>query len=151
MRDIRTTLAKVVVLLTGDRSPDGTDLVPSGQALRSAITPDPKKFVASPAVYAIADEQGGLFVTMTSNVSLEQLIIDWIQNAKPNLTAAEIRASELIESRILDSMQFLDFVYFLNELSGTDVTSRITVDDMRTLPHILAFVRAQRPEWRQAS
>jgi len=90
-------------------------------------------------------------VTTTSNVSLEQLIIDWIQNAKPNSTAGEIRSSDLIESRILDSMQFLDFVYFLNELCGTDVTSRITVDDMRTLPHILAFVRAQQPELRQAS
>lgn len=86
----------------------------------------------------------------TTNVPLEQLITGWIQQTKPNTTAAEIQSAELIESRILDSMQFLDFVYFLNELCGTDVTSRITVEDMRTLPRIVAFVRAQQPEMRQA-
>jgi hypothetical protein len=123
----------------------------SGCAQQSGIAPNPKNFPASPAVYAIDDELGGFFVTMTTNVELEGLIIGWIQNAKPHTTAAEIQSAELIESRILDSMQFLDFVYFLNELCDTDVASRITVEDMRTLPRIVAFVRAQQPELRQAS
>lgn len=87
----------------------------------------------------------------TTDVPLEEQIIGWIQTAKPTTTAADIRSSELIESRILDSMQFLDFVYFLNELCGSDLTAKITVEDMRTLPRIVAFVRAQQPEWRQAS
>lgn len=88
---------------------------------------------------------------MTTKAPLDEQIIGWIQTVKPNATAAEIRSAELIESRILDSMQFLDFVYFLNELCGTDLTAKITVEDMRTLPRIVAFVEAQRTEWRQAS
>jgi len=90
-------------------------------------------------------------VSSYPNLTLEQRIVDWIQTVKPNTTAAEIRTAELIQSRILDSMQFLDFVYFLNELCGLDISSRITVEDMRTLPRIVAFAAAQQPEWRLAS
>jgi hypothetical protein len=86
----------------------------------------------------------------TSN-SLDQLVIDWIHGVKPNIATAEIRNSDLIESRTLDSMQFLDFVYFVNELCDSDVTTKITVDDMRTLPNIVAFVEAQQPRWQLAS
>jgi acyl carrier protein len=86
-----------------------------------------------------------------SNNSLDQMVIDWIHGVKPNVATAEIQTSDLIETRTLDSMQFLDFVYFVNELCDADVTTKITVDDMRTLSRIVAFVEAQQPRWQLAS
>jgi hypothetical protein len=90
-------------------------------------------------------------MAFSSQVPLDQLVIDWIHDVKPNVATDEIRTSDLIESRTLDSMQFLDFVYFVNELCESDVTTKITVDDMRTLPRIVAFVESQQPRWQQAS
>jgi hypothetical protein len=87
----------------------------------------------------------------SAQIHLDQKVIDWLRNVKPDAGETEIRSADLIESRILDSMQFLDFVYFLNELCDCDVTSKITVEDMRSLPRITAFVEAQNTEWRMAS
>jgi hypothetical protein len=82
---------------------------------------------------------------------LDQLVIDWIREVKPNIDTTEIRTSDLIESRVLDSMQFLDFLLFVNELCDSDVTTKITVEDMRTLQNIVAFVEAQQPSRQLAS
>jgi acyl carrier protein len=83
-------------------------------------------------------------MTTHSSTSLEERVMKWLQDVKPKATEAEIRSSDLIETRILDSMQFLDFVFFLNELCEIDVTQRVTVKDMRTLQRIVAFVQEQR-------
>jgi len=83
-------------------------------------------------------------MTSTDAASLDDAVINWVRRAKPTVTADDIRSSDLVEARILDSMQFLDFVYFLNELCGADITSYITIDDMRSLPRIVAFIKTKR-------
>jgi acyl carrier protein len=89
-------------------------------------------------------------VTQTTQ-AIEDRLIAWLQAVKPKATVADIRSSDLIETRILDSMQFLDFVFFLNELCETDVSQRVTVDDMRTLQRIVSFVEGQMSEKAPAS
>ncbi|MGB8843084.1 MAG: hypothetical protein WCC64_18670 [Aliidongia sp.] len=77
---------------------------------------------------------------LSSQPSLSQQVIAWIRTVKPGVSTSDIQSSDLIQSRIVDSMQFIDFVYYLNELCGIDVTSIITVDDMRTVQKIVAFI-----------
>ncbi|WP_315755644.1 MULTISPECIES: hypothetical protein [unclassified Bradyrhizobium] len=89
-------------------------------------------------------------VTQT-NEAIEERIVAWLQAVKPKATVADILSSDLIETRILDSMQFLDFVFFLNELCETDVSRRVTVDNMRSLRKIVAFVEGQMSEKAPAS
>jgi acyl carrier protein len=79
-------------------------------------------------------------MTLSPQISLSQQVIAWIRTVKPGVSTNDVQSSDLIQSRILDSMQFLDFVYYLNELCGIDVTSVITIDDMRTVQKIVAFV-----------
>lgn len=82
-------------------------------------------------------------MTTQTSAAIEEQLIAWLQGVKPKATIGDIRSSDLIEARILDSMQFLDFVFFLNELCEADVSQRVTIDDMRTLGRIVAFVERQ--------
>lgn len=79
-------------------------------------------------------------MSLSTLAPLSQQIIAWIRTVKPSVSTHDIQSSDLIQSRILDSMQFLDFVYYLNELCDMDVTSIVTIDDMRTVQKIVAFV-----------
>ncbi len=64
--------------------------------------------------------------------------------AREDAQVEGIKEKNLIEERILDSMQFLDFIMFLGELVGRDVSTAITVDDLRTVDAIVNFVQVQR-------
>ena len=70
-------------------------------------------------------------------------VIAWLKENR-NAQVEGIKEKNLIEERILDSMQFLDFIMFLGELVGHDVSTAITVDDLRTVDAIVNFVQAQR-------
>ncbi|OAS97343.1 hypothetical protein A6I77_19940 [Achromobacter xylosoxidans] len=73
----------------------------------------------------------------------EAEVIAWLKENR-NAQVEGIKEKNLIEERILDSMQFLDFIMFLGELVGRDVSAAITVDDLRTVDAIVNFVQAQR-------
>jgi hypothetical protein len=94
-------------------------------------------------------------MTLSPQTSLSQQVVAWIRTVKPGVSTIDIQSSDLIQSRILDSMQFLDFVYYLNELCECDITSIVTIEDMRTLPKIVSFVErnmgVRQPQRRLAS
>ena len=72
----------------------------------------------------------------------ESEVIAWLKENR-NAAVEGIKEKNLIEERILDSMQFLDFIMFLGELTGRDVSGAITVDDLKTVDAIVRFVHAQ--------
>jgi acyl carrier protein len=73
----------------------------------------------------------------------EAEVIAWLKDNR-NAQVEGIKEKNLIEERILDSMQFLDFIMFLGELVARDVSTAITVDDLRTVDAIVNFVHVQR-------
>lgn len=81
-------------------------------------------------------------VTVT-DTDTEAEVIAWLKENR-NAQVEGIKEKNLIEERILDSMQFLDFIMFLGELVGRDVSTAITVDDLRTVDAIVNFVQVQR-------
>lgn len=81
----------------------------------------------------------------SSTEGIEEAVIGWLAQRK-SIDVATIRAADLVEKRIVDSMQFLDFVYFLGELCGQDVTSEITMGDLRSVARITEFVSRKRAE-----
>ncbi len=78
-----------------------------------------------------------------TDTDTEAEVIAWLKENR-NAQVEAIKEKNLIEERILDSMQFLDFIMFLGELVGHDVSTAITVDDLRTVDAIVNFVQAQR-------
>lgn len=78
-----------------------------------------------------------------TDTDTEAEVITWLKENR-NAQVEAIKEKNLIEERILDSMQFLDFIMFLGELVGHDVSTAITVDDLRTVDAIVNFVQAQR-------
>ncbi|WP_241075094.1 acyl carrier protein [Achromobacter insuavis] len=78
-----------------------------------------------------------------TDTDTEAEVIAWLKENR-NAQVEGIKEKNLIEERILDSMQFLDFIMFLGELAGHDVSTAITVDDLRTVDAIVNFVQAQR-------
>lgn len=72
-------------------------------------------------------------------------VLAWLRSKNPELTEDPADDVDLIEARLIDSLEFLEFVYLLEELSGepVDLTS-VTVDDFRTLAVIeKRFLKAQ--------
>lgn len=78
-----------------------------------------------------------------TDTDTEAEVIAWLKENR-NAQVEGIKEKNLIEERILDSMQFLDFIMFLGELVGRDVSAAITVDDLRTVDAIVNFVHVQR-------
>lgn len=74
-----------------------------------------------------------------TSMDTESRIIDWIVENK-GVAPEVIKNSDLIESRILDSMQFLDFIMFINEIVESDVSSQISVETLRRVDSITEFV-----------
>jgi len=61
-------------------------------------------------------------------------LLAWLRSKNPNLTQDPLDHDDLIEARLIDSLDFLEFIYLLEELSGEPVdVSTATVDDFRTL------------------
>lgn len=64
-------------------------------------------------------------------------IINWIRSKNPDLDIEIAGDTDLIETRLIASVSFLEFVALLEDLSGEriDVT-QLKVDDFRTLDRI---------------
>ncbi|MFJ4678120.1 MULTISPECIES: acyl carrier protein [Kitasatospora] len=66
-----------------------------------------------------------------------QQIADWIQGKNPKLGREVEPAEDLIEGRLIDSLDFLEFIYLLESVSGRPIDlAEVTVDDFRTLERI---------------
>ncbi|MEV7211509.1 acyl carrier protein [Kitasatospora cineracea] len=66
-----------------------------------------------------------------------QQIADWIQGKNPALGREVAPAEDLIEGRLIDSLDFLEFIYLLESVSGRPIDlAEVTVDDFRTLERI---------------
>ena len=64
--------------------------------------------------------------------SIRQYIIDKNQG-----TCQFDDQDDLIENRLIDSLQFLDFVRYVEELSGKDINiEAINIDDFRSIANI---------------
>ena len=66
---------------------------------------------------------------------LERLI-DWLKTRNEGLSDIGLD-DDLIDSRLIDSLAFLEFVFLIEELTDRqDLLDEITVDSMRTLRSI---------------
>lgn len=61
---------------------------------------------------------------------------DWLLSRKPELLDLDLDF-DLIENRVIDSLSFLEFVFFLEELTGRELqTTAETVNAFRSLHNI---------------
>ncbi|MEV7339968.1 acyl carrier protein [Streptomyces sp. NPDC093544] len=66
-----------------------------------------------------------------------QRIIDWIREKNPELDQELRPETDLIEARLISSLDFLEFIYLLEQVSGRAVDlDQVTADDFRTLDRI---------------
>ncbi|MDH6541062.1 acyl carrier protein [Streptomyces sp. SPB4] len=64
-------------------------------------------------------------------------IAAWLHEKNPGLDGPVSADEDLIEARLIDSMDFLEFVDLLEELSGTTIDlQEVTIDDFRTLDNV---------------
>ncbi|MGO4456881.1 acyl carrier protein [Streptomyces sp. M-16] len=64
-------------------------------------------------------------------------IATWLHEKNPGLDGPIGTDEDLIEARLIDSMDFLEFVDLLEELSGTTIDlQEVTIDDFRTLDSV---------------
>lgn len=64
-------------------------------------------------------------------------VIAWIRSKHPDLEMEIAPDTDLIESRLIASVSFLEFVALLEELSGEAIdVSSLRIDDFRTLDRI---------------
>lgn len=75
---------------------------------------------------------------MSSTEASTDGIVEFLRSKQPELE--EIPPDlDLIESRILDSLQFVEFMYFLEETSGRQIALEdVSAEDFRTLNAIRA-------------
>ncbi|MEU3606783.1 acyl carrier protein [Streptomyces sp. NPDC035033] len=61
----------------------------------------------------------------------------WLQEKNPGLDGPVDADEDLIEARLIDSMDFLEFVDLLEDISGTSIDlQEVTLDDFRTLTRV---------------
>jgi len=61
---------------------------------------------------------------------------DWLLSRKPGLADLDLDC-DLIENRVIDSLSFLEFVFFLEELTGRELEATAgTVNSFRSLHNI---------------
>ncbi|WNI21048.1 acyl carrier protein [Streptomyces sp. ITFR-16] len=65
------------------------------------------------------------------------LITEWIHEKNPGLEGTVGPDEDLIEARLIDSMDFLEFIDLLESITGESIDLQIaTIDDFRTLNRI---------------
>ncbi|MEU5825727.1 acyl carrier protein [Streptomyces sp. NPDC047803] len=65
------------------------------------------------------------------------LITEWIHEKNPDIEGAVGPDEDLIEARLIDSMDFLEFIDLLESITGEDIDLQsATIDDFRTLNRI---------------
>ncbi|MFB6841583.1 acyl carrier protein [Streptomyces sp. NPDC056361] len=74
-------------------------------------------------------------------------ISDWLHEKNPGLDAPIDADEDLIEARLIDSMDFLEFIDLLEDMSGSTIDlQEVTIDDFRTLNRVRArFLDATGP------
>jgi hypothetical protein len=66
-------------------------------------------------------------------------VINWIRSKNPDLQTEIAGDTDLIESRLIASVSFLEFIALLEELSGEPIdVGSLDVSDFRTLDRISA-------------
>lgn len=61
----------------------------------------------------------------------------WLHEKNPGLDGPIDTDEDLIEARLIDSMDFLEFIDLLEELSGSSIDlEEVTIDDFRTLGRV---------------
>ncbi|MGW4161891.1 acyl carrier protein [Streptomyces sp. NPDC004788] len=61
----------------------------------------------------------------------------WLHEKNPGLDGPIDADEDLIEARLIDSMDFLEFIDLLEELSGSSIDlEEVTIDDFRTLGRV---------------
>ncbi|MFF9148548.1 acyl carrier protein [Streptomyces sp. NPDC055051] len=61
----------------------------------------------------------------------------WIHEKNPGLDGPVDVDEDLIEARLIDSMDFLEFIDLLEDISGTSIDlQEVTIDDFRTLARV---------------
>ncbi|MER5888196.1 acyl carrier protein [Streptomyces sp. NPDC001941] len=64
-------------------------------------------------------------------------ITEWLHEKNPGLEGTVGPDEDLIEARLIDSMDFLEFIDLLESLSGESIDlQESTIDDFRTLNRI---------------
>ncbi|MFJ4715171.1 acyl carrier protein [Streptomyces sp. NPDC088785] len=64
-------------------------------------------------------------------------VIEWIHEKNPGLEGTLAPDEDLIEARLIDSMDFLEFIDLLESISGETIDLQTsTIDDFRTLDRI---------------
>ncbi|WP_330329182.1 acyl carrier protein [Streptomyces sp. NBC_00536] len=64
-------------------------------------------------------------------------IAAWLHEKNPGLEGAIEADEDLIEARLIDSMDFLEFIDLLEEISGSTIDlQEVTIDDFRTLARV---------------
>lgn len=64
-------------------------------------------------------------------------ITAWLHEKNPGLDGPIDADEDLIEARLIDSMDFLEFIDLLEELSGSSIDlQEVTIDDFRTIGRV---------------
>ncbi|MGW1773501.1 acyl carrier protein [Streptomyces sp. NPDC002104] len=64
-------------------------------------------------------------------------LVTWLHEKNPGLDGPIDTDEDLIEARLIDSMDFLEFIDLLEELSGSTIDlQEVTIDDFRTLGRV---------------
>ena len=70
---------------------------------------------------------------MTSGEAPIEQVRGWLLGRRPDLVEIDLDL-DLIENRVIDSLGFLDFVFFLEELTGRELQAALqSVNSFRTL------------------
>jgi hypothetical protein len=63
-----------------------------------------------------------------------QRLIEWIRLKNPELGREFGPHEDLVESRLIDSVDFLEFTFLIQEVSGRHIDlTKVSIDDFRTL------------------
>ncbi|MFH8728616.1 acyl carrier protein [Streptomyces termitum] len=64
-------------------------------------------------------------------------VIAWIHEKNPGLDGPIAPDEDLIEARLIDSLDFLEFIYLLESVSGRTIDlQEVSIDDFCTLDRI---------------
>ncbi|MER5864809.1 acyl carrier protein [Kitasatospora sp. NPDC002040] len=64
-------------------------------------------------------------------------IVSWLHEKNPGLDGPIGTEEDLIEARLIDSMDFLEFISLLEQISGSEIDlQEVTIDDFRTLDRV---------------
>ncbi len=64
-------------------------------------------------------------------------IAAWLHEKNPGLDGPIEADEDLIEARLIDSMDFLEFIDLLEDISGNSIDlQEVTIDDFRTIDRV---------------